>query len=254
MKPEGGGHRRGEGGPRGQRPDPALERRVSELENSRGIPRAIALQVARGRLDLNDVLTKMAQEAEVERLCRRHNLSRALATQIILGQVALDAVLLRQSMEQHLKANDSRSVLTAALASRQPLQLGLTGHRVVEGTVTAVDRYEFQLTGEGAVHKLRVKWACDAAVKKKVRRAMDQDPALRAVNAEVPEKPQDRYSCSNRRLYELLHRGQTVRFRLLEGESFEGRIAWISRFEVGLTLRDGCEVVLFRHAFAEVQG
>ena len=242
---------------RRKRKDPAIERKARELVEATGISRALAMQVVLGRVELNDVLTRMAHKAEVESLMRRHDLSRALATQINLGQADLDSVLFKRRMAQHLSDNADRSVLVQAALDGAPISLALHGQRGVDGAVLRVDRYEFQFkprNGEKeTVHKLQAKFAVDASLRKKVRKSLSYDKERRATGRVEPLwKPQDRYTCSNKRLFGFQDRQVPVEVSFLEGEILRGVVTWVGRYEFGLEVKGGVEVVVFRHALANL--
>lgn len=241
---------------RRKRKDPAIERKADELVETTGITRALAVQVALGRVELNDVLTRMAHKAEVESLMRRHDLSRALATQIMLKQADLEGVLFKRRMAQHLSDNGERSILVSSALDGNPISLALHGQRGVDGTVLSVDQYEFQFkprTGEAeTVHKLQAKFAVDASLRKKVRKALSYDKERRAASDEPVWKPQDRYTCSNKRLFTYQDRGTPVEVRLLEGEILKGKIIWVGRYEFGLEVKGAVQLVVFRHALAKI--
>lgn len=236
--------------------DPALDSRVAELIERNGLSRAQAVQVARGRADLNTLLRRMALDVEVESLIRRHELSRALATQIALGQADLDAVLLKRRMAEHLSEHRDRSILEAAAAEQGQLQMALHGFRLLDATVLSVDRFEFTVQprkGEPeTIHKLQLKWAALADVGKKVRRAHRYEPSRKKAPQEPIWKPQDRYNCSNKRLFGYLDSEALITATSLEGDQFKGKVTWIGRYEFGLLVKGNVEVVILRHALAEV--
>jgi sRNA-binding regulator protein Hfq len=238
-----------------KRRDEALEARIEELQSANGLTRTVATQVALGRVDLNDVLTKMVLQAKVESLMRRHQLSRALATQIAMDQADLQAVLFKRRMADHLSENAERSVLVTAHASGATLALGLHGHRVVEGKITELDRYEFELTskqGAERIHKVQAKWAVDVKSRKKALRGQTIAPERKGVAREPIWKPQDRYCCSNKRLFSYVDRQVSVEVTLLEGGQWRGVPRWAGRYEFGLEVRKGVELVVFRHALEKL--
>lgn len=233
-------------------------KRAEEIARSTGLPIEAARRVAAGRADLNELLKRMAFQDEVQALMTRHELNRALATQIVLGQANLDQVLMRRRVEAHLLANRARSVIDAAAADGRELALGVHGQKTVRAKVKAVERYEvvlFESDGgaETRVHKLQLKYAYAPDDHKKVRKGMDYDKARREATVEPIARPQDRYACSDRRLGLALDRKVVVTAVTLEGECFTGEIAWIARYEFGVRTRSGGEVVIFRHALADLR-
>jgi sRNA-binding regulator protein Hfq len=125
------------------------------------------------------------------------------------------------------------------------------------GRVTAIDRYELQLTAEGsapeAIHKLRVKFLTEDEQTKGVRNQLRRDKE-RPERCEPTWKPQERYGCSDRRLFGLIDEQAEIQVTLLEGEVFRGVPTWMGRWEFGLVLpKKKAEVVIFRHALFDLR-
>lgn len=236
--------------------DPALEKRILQIEQENGLDRAVATQIALGRLQLNEVLGRMALQAEVDSLMRRHDLTRALATQIALKQADLKVVLFKRRMAEHLATNAERSMLDTAAREQTPVYLAAHGNRHLEGLLTASTRYEVVVQEPGkepeTLHKLQLKFGCAAADRKKIRRNIRTDKALAQAAINPIWKPQERFSCSNQRLYTWLDSGRALDVTLLEGEVLRGVVTWISRYEFGLLIKGAGEVVIFRHALHSV--
>jgi hypothetical protein len=250
-KPEGG-----DAPPSRRVPKAQAKRKADALVRDAGIPQNLAWQVATGHLTLNEVLEKLAQRDKVDGLVRRFDLPRSLATQVALGHADLEVVLKKRRMEKHLEDNRDRSFLLEAAASGEPVVLGLHGRRTLKGVVSAVDRYELQVTTRGAdapetIHKLQVKWACTGKAEMNVRKAHKKDKA-RDADAEPVWKPQDRYGCSDKRLFGYLDDAESIAVVTLEGDRFQGDVTWMGRWEFGLEVRKGSEVTIFRHALADV--
>lgn len=217
-----------------------------------GIPLERARRVIRGEESLATVIEDLAFRARVDGLMKRHDLNRALATQIELGQADLDAILCARRVAEELATRRTYSILEASVGEG-PLLLGLHGHEQIQARITKVDRYEFDYvdvaTGEpGRLHKLRVKYAWHPDDYKKLRKGIDHDPVRRAREIEPIARPQDRYACSDRRLGLAWYHKTPVVVTTLEGERFAGEVSWISRYEIGLRVRQDKELVVFRHA------
>ncbi|MFT4627514.1 MAG: sRNA-binding regulator protein Hfq [Myxococcota bacterium] len=230
--------------------DPEIRRRADELHES-GLPYQMAMAIAYGNLDLNDALERLARRDQVTRLMEKHDLSRALATQIAIGHAELDQVLARRRLDAHRTENRDRSILVAEAA----LELALTDRRRLRGVVRAVDAYSFTLDVDGVeteIHKLEVKYGYEPTLWKKVRKAVRSDKALSKDPKAPATRPQDRYSCSDRRMYGYLDSSREVAVTLLEGETLRGRVLWFSRYEFGLEVKGGVEVTIFRHALANL--
>lgn len=235
-------------------PQELLAERIAHLQASAGLPLDLAREVAAGRAELNDVLKKMAQADEVERLIAHHGIDKALAWQVVMGLIDLQKVLTRRRIAAHLAEFRGRDALAEAVGGAEVV-LGVHGRQVTRGRVVAIRPYEivFALAEGGEeqlLHKTTVKYLAQADVWQKARKAMTWDDARKRADVGPILRPQDRFGCSNTRLGEAWAGGAAVRLTLLEGEIFVGQVSWVSRWDFGLATRGGTVVVL-RHALAE---
>ena len=229
--------------------------KAEELVAKTGLPRNLAFQVAMGNLTLSDALKKLAFRDEVEKLIRRYDLQRSLATQIAMGQVDLEEVLRKQRRQAYFEENKTRSMLTDGLATGQRITLMLHGQKRTSGKILEVGAYEFTIQGKDepeTIHKLQVKAAWDArrnaAVFSSIKKNRSRDQACEPI-----VKPQDRFHCSNRRLFQHMEAEERLTIHLLEGAVLTGKIEWIGKWEIGLKLKKGPVAVIFRHAMAELE-
>ncbi|MCA9495149.1 MAG: hypothetical protein KC621_34715, partial [Myxococcales bacterium] len=65
-------------------------------------------------------------------------------------------------------------------------------------------------------------------------------------------RPQDRYSCSDKRLFSFQDRGGEVVATLIDGTVMRGVIEWFGRYEFGLRLKADTSVTVFRHALRDL--
>lgn len=231
-----------------------VKQKAQELTRS-GMPFQMAMAVAQGRMELNEALERLARRAEVDRLVRKHGLSRSLATQVAMGHADLDAYLAKQRMENHLQEHLQHSCLDTSMRDEQAYVFGLHGGRRADAVVKNNDAYTVTLTGkdgEEEVHKLQFKYGYVPDAWKKVRKSMKKDKALASEPREPIVRPQDRYSCSDKRLFRYMDDGAMIDVTLLEGEIFRGSVAWFGRFEFALELKGGVQVVIFRHALHRI--
>ncbi|MEL6347705.1 MAG: hypothetical protein AAFV53_31655 [Myxococcota bacterium] len=235
---------------------PQIRAKAEELIQTTGLPRNLAFQVAMGNLTLNEVLEKLAFRDEVEKLIRRHSFPRSLATQIAMGQVNLDDILQKQRLRDYIEENRERSLLVEAAASGQRVTLLLHGQRRKSGKVLKVNQYDFEFQGKKGdpetIHKLQARAGWDArrnaavlsSFKKDKNRSKEEEPIL---------KPQDRYHCSNRRLFQHMEASDRLIVHLLEGDVVTGTVDWLSRWEFGLKTKKGHVVTIFRHAMIDLE-
>lgn len=228
----------------------------AEALHKEGMPFQMAMAVAHGRMDLSEALERMARKDRVQRLVDEYGLSHALATQVAMGHADLDQILRRQRLERHREAHRERSWLETG----RPVTLGLHGKRVVTGSVEEVTPYLFRFTFEKPadgvtseeIHKLQVKYAYSPDDWKRAKKAIKIDKVLSAEPRGPVVRPQDRYGCSDKRLFSYVDRGSEITVTLLEGEILRGRVGWFSRYEIGLEIRGETEIGVFRHALVDV--
>jgi len=220
-----------------------------------GMPYQMAMAVAHGKLDLNEALERMAQKDHVNKLMEKHDLSRALATQIAIGHADLDQLLSRRRLDAHRTEHRDRTCLRVDSGVHA---FALVGGSLLKGEPQDVGSYSVMLLEEGAeepveVHKLQFKYCYAPSAWKAVRKAIKKSKK-KATEPVVPAKrPQDRYSCSDKRVFSLMDAGGEVVLDLLEGEQIRGRIDWFSRYEIGLLLKGDVELSVFRHALQNLR-
>lgn len=247
---------RADASPAARRQADDARQRAEEIVRTSNIPLNLALQVARGQRTLNDVVMQLAREAEVERLMARHELNRALAMQVARGEVKLEEVLRKVRQQAYLAGTRDRSALTDALQQGAALALAVHGGKILRGRVTAVEVYDVLFAPEGEAEvrlpKVQIKYAYDPAQYKQVRKQLHMDPARKG-SREPILRPQDRYGCSDKRLFRYMDTGAVVVATTLEGEVFRGKVSWMSRWEFCLKLeRSEASVVIWRHALADL--
>jgi len=217
------------------------------------MPYQMAMAVAHGKLDLSEALERMATKDRVQKLMDRYDLSRALATQVAIGHADLDKVLARRRLADHREANRERTSLEV---SETPLTLQLFGGESVRGAISAVDAYTFTLqekSAEREVHKLEVKYTYAPGDWKKVKKAVRVDKKVASRELRPEPRPQDRYSCSDKRLFGYLDSELPVTAILLEGDVLGGVVTWFGRYEFGLRVKGDVEVTVFRHALHDLR-
>jgi len=243
--------------------DPQVREKADELHAS-GIPFQMSMAIALGRLDLNTALERLARQEQVNRLMERHDLSRALATQITLGHADLEAVLARRRLQVHREENRLRSCLDDATRDDKTLSLALHGKRELLCKVQTVLPYSVLVVpfhpkkgpqgDPEEIHKLQLKYGYTPEDWKRVRKGIKQDSKLARAPLAPIERPQDRYTCSDRRMFRYMDGAIAVQATLLEGEILRGEVTWFGRYEFGLALKGGrAEVPVFGHALHDLR-
>ena len=238
------------------KPKNDVRKKADQLVRDAGLPPNLAWQVARGDMTLNEVLQRMALRDKVESLVNRHDLPKSLATQVAMGQADLEQVLRKRRQEAHLEKWRTHSLLISAMEGKRPVTLVLHGKRWITGVIQEVDRYEFVIQPEEGeaerIHKLHVKFGTDAEHQRELRREVKKDKEAEG-ESEPVWKPQDRYGCSDKRLFGYLDEATPVKVTTIEGEVLQGSVTWMGRWEFGMRLKKGAMVTVFRHALADIR-
>jgi sRNA-binding regulator protein Hfq len=218
-----------------------------------GMPYQMAMAVAHGRMDLNEALERMARKDKVDTLMERHALSRALATQVALGHADLALILSRRRLEEHRKTHRDRTVLVPDTETVLQLDDG----RAQKVRIGAVEPYQVVVSVDGGgepetLHKLKLIYAYAPGDWKAVRKGVRTDKKADRPVVSPAVRPQDRYTCSDKRLFSYLDTGAEIQASLLNGEVLRGKLTWFGRYEFGLRLRTEAELVVFRHALRDI--
>jgi sRNA-binding regulator protein Hfq len=234
------------------KPDAEVKARADSLA-ANGMPYQMAMAVAHGRMDLNEALERMARKDRVDALMERHSLSRALATQIALGHADLNLVLSRRRLDEHRRANRDRTVLVPGTETVLQLDDG----RALKARIEAVEPYQVVVSSEGSaepetLHKLKILYTYAPGDWKAVRKGIKSDKKSDRPPRSPAPRPQDRYTCSDKRLFSYLDQASDIQVNLLNGETLRGTLTWFGRYEFGLRLRTEADIVVFRHALREI--
>ena len=200
--------------------------------------------------------------ARVLRLMDKHALSRSNAVQIVQGRLCIDKVLLRRRRTHHLRDNRDRSIFRKAVRDGRPRVFAMHGQNILIGRVKAVRQYEVDVLPLGAdlkpcgavetVHKLQFKFGSYFDHAPTIQRALKMCLGTNKPRAPI-DKPQHRYPIADKKLYGWIEASSPIRVKTLEGEMVNCTLSWIGRWELGLNVC-GVELVLLRHALANIQG
>ncbi len=103
------------------------------------------------------------------------------------------------------------------------------------------------------IHKLQIKYAHSPEVWKGAKKAIRSDKVVAKSPSEPQARPQDRYSCSDRRLFLYVDNKSEIAVTLIEGEVLRGVVTWFGRYEFCIQSRKGVEIVVFRHALHHIE-
>jgi hypothetical protein len=266
MAPKDGGNNHGRPNRRrqvepGSAPRAHIRRKAEELMRDAGLPQHLAMRVAKAELPLTDALTLVDSQDRVARLITRHKLDKSLATQVVLGRVSLDQVLQRRRMLNHVESHKSKSILDVALADGNPRIFGLHGQRLVRARLTELDAYGLTLVSDeanapagpvGKMHKLEVKFVLNTTEIDLARAALKHQPEFE-IQAPI-KRPQDRFRCTNKRLFAWIDAKSSVDLTTLEGDLISGPLNWFGRWELSIRASEDLDIIVLRHAITNISG
>lgn len=233
------------------KPEVSPKQRAQELVDS-GMPYQMAMAVVHGKMELNEALERLSRRDRVNQLMERHELSRALATQVAIGHADLDLILHRRRLNAHRRDFRDRTCLVVG----ERITLARFDEDTVAATVSDVQPYSvFAQPDKGDVleiHKLSLKYVYNPEDWKKVRKSLKKDKSVASRGITPAKQPQDRYTCSDKRLFGYVDAQREVVATLVDGDSFRGVVVWFSRYEFGLKVKGDVEVTIFRHALHDL--
>ncbi|MBI5529196.1 MAG: hypothetical protein HY897_22965 [Deltaproteobacteria bacterium] len=235
---------------------PEIAEKARRLNEQNGIPFALAVNVARGKDTLSNVLNRMLRDSKVQKLMDARGVPKNIAQVVVDGKADLDRLLLKQRARQYLSENWSRSVIDELHKSGTPAALLVDPDEVVTGGITGVDTYEFRLVPDEAdertVRKVDLHCVFAPNDAKAVREAASIDTGIRKLDLGPELSPQKRINFKHAEFQGRLESGKTAVFITRRGHRFSGRILWYSRWEVGIALDAGPEVTIFRHGLQNI--
>ena len=225
-------------------------------------PRTTVFEPASLEIILEEQIEFSVDWARVARLMDKHGLSRSNAVQVVQGRLCINKVLLRQRRLHHLRENRDRSIFSKAVRDGRPRVFAMHGQAILIGRVKAVRQYEVDVLPLGAdlkpsgdlktIHKLQFKFGAYFDHLPIIQRSLKV--CLGTNKSCIPiDKPQDRYPIADKKLFSWIEASSPIRVKTLEGEMVNCTLSWIGRWELGLNV-SGVELVLLRHALANIQG
>ena len=127
------------------------------------------------------------------------------------------------------------------------MKLWLHGLEERAGRIKAVSQYSIFLERDGIeeeVAKLQIKAFCSLQESYPI----SWSEQLRTVCSPI-ERIEERFRISSKRLYTLVYHQNPVKLTLLEGLVLEGSLFFAGRYECGLRMESGQEIIAMRHAF-----
>jgi len=158
---------------------------------------------------------------------------------------------------EYLDENYESSVFESFLKSGNQAVFHLNGHRIVQGSLRAVERFDFILeTGDGkeeSTLKHNVKMVYDASLSSGIRPLLKTDNNIKAQNFKPILSGAGRNHIKNKTLFPLMKDRTVLFFCLLEGEIIKGIILGFSRYEITVGMKGGLPVTILRHAVYDLR-
>ncbi|MCP4669517.1 MAG: hypothetical protein GY849_24550 [Deltaproteobacteria bacterium] len=160
-------------------------------------------------------------------------------------------------LQEYLDANYHISVFDQALASKDPWELHLHGHRIVKAGLIENLKYDVKVHIEGGgdelLAKTDIKIIYPDNVSESLGPLLKTDEKVRDLSLEPIISPRKRHHIKNKSLFPLMKERRLVIFTLLEGEMVRGIVAGFNRYEMTVNLKGGIPVTILRHAVYDLR-
>jgi len=247
--------------PAGPRTQPKLtpeqRERARKLHDENGLPWHAAAMVARGDETLASVLKQLLRQDRINKLVAQHDLDRGVAGNIVDGKGSLEHILLRRRARQVVQETPQHRRLDEVHAAGDHVCLVVDPEEILTGRVAELERLELVFQpDEGEprrLNKLQMHALVEPAHLAVLRQRWGRDQEICGQELAPEPCPWLRQHVKHARLQELVESHARCTLVTRRGRVLEGKIAWYSRFEIGLRLTKKAEVVLFRHAVHELR-
>jgi hypothetical protein len=225
--------------------------RAEQIVKRSGVPFPLALQVVRGKLKLNDVLTEMLTRDRRDRLVKE-GVAPSLAGQVVRGRLDLGRARKIQSVWDTQKAS-LQSDRLKRLAPGSELVLVRFGMPPTGVTLVEMGRYDFQVTVAGTtapevVHKHDIKLWCLPEHAPRVLESIGREEKVAAMGLGASTSMADRFRPDEDAALGWVAAGSPVRFLFRDGDTLAGVPVRVARYEVEIDVGGGARAVLLTHA------
>jgi len=227
-----------------------------QLVEKHGLPFRAACQIASGELKLEVCLANLRRKTDIAALRAKEGFDGGLAAQVIDGKLSLDNARMALKKYQYLKENYERSVLKTAESNGVAYVFGIFPNLAETGTVVKDDKFEFDLNSgeeQKRIHKLTLKFMIEEPHWAAAQKQIKTDQPVVALGRTPAEKVLDRYKLRDSHIFEVLENRQVLFITTLAGDLLRGIVDWFSQYEIGMLLKGGVPLTLFRHAIHEVR-
>ena len=160
-------------------------------------------------------------------------------------------------LQEYLDVNYNTSIFDQALASKEPWELHLHGHRIIKARLIENLKYDVkgQIEGGGdeLLAKTDIKILYPENLSESVGPLLKTDEKIRDLSLEPIIPPHKRHHIKNKSLFPLMKDRRLLFFTLLEGEIVRGIVAGFNRYEITANLKGGVPVTILRHAVYDLR-
>lgn len=160
-------------------------------------------------------------------------------------------------LKAYLDEAYDQSVFDQALASQQPWELHLHGHRIVKARIIENVTYDVKIDIEGQgieeLPKIQVKLLYPVELSETVRGFIKLDKKVHTLDLPPIPAPHERHFIKNKTLFPLMQERQVLFLTLLEGEAIRGLVAGFTRYDLTINLKGGTPVVILRHSIYDAR-
>jgi len=160
-------------------------------------------------------------------------------------------------LQEYLDEGYNLSIFDQALASGQPWQMHVHGHRIITVKILENLKYDLKVTIEGTgdeiLPKTQVKLLYPKDQAGSVTPLIKTDNKVKDLGLDPIISPRNRYHIKNKSLFPLMEERSVVFFTLLEGEIIKGLVAGFSRYEITVNMKGGIPVTLLRHSIYDLR-
>lgn len=162
-----------------------------------------------------------------------------------------------EGLNEYLAENYEVSVFDTAMASQEPWEMHLHGHRTVKTIVLENRKWDVTVgigeQGREEIQKIQVKYLYPADLSEAIKPLVKMEKKVEELKLEPILSPHKRYFVKNKTLFPLMKEKEVLLFVLLEGEVLRGIVTDFSRYDVTVNLKGGVPVTILRHSIYDLR-
>lgn len=233
--------------------------KAKDISQKTGIELKQALRVAKGQTTVSAVLKELMIQDKADKIQNKQGVTRNLAIDVARGKMNLDDAVLIHQLHNSEAWVPNHSFLIQ-LNKRDEIGFFQTfGEEPFTAKVTELTKYDCLLARDDQepkeYQKHDILFAAHPQIANNLESLKKIDKEVKALELGPSKSYRDRFRSKKRDLFRL-HRDDTkVKVTLRDGTVFVGKVGWFGKWEFLLGLSDGddCDVVIFRHALHRME-